>query len=349
MKVSAVAVAAFFLTAAMAAQDLSPDTQAAAQDPPSRVARLSWTQGAVSFQPATVDEWAPAILNYPLTTGDHLYTDAAARAEMQIGPNAIRLDAHSNFGFLDLDDATVQMQFTEGAMEIRVRDMADRDLYEIDTPEGAISLLANGDYRVDSDPDRNTTMLTVFAGDAEVAANGGTFAVHAGETASFAPGASPDTRSLNPADDFDRWTADRNLAEDRLAPPEYISPAMDGAQDLSAYGSCARRRSTAGCGLRRWKRVGLHIARGIGGGWNRGAGPGSTTRPGASRRFTTDGGLRWVEAGCGCLDRWCGVRYMRLHWWLSWAAERDGWRGFRSVREKCSGRRMRRPPHICGD
>src|SRR5450755_482318 len=46
----------------------------AAQDPPSRVARLKYIQGDVSFQPPSVDDWSPASLNYPLTTGSHIYT-----------------------------------------------------------------------------------------------------------------------------------------------------------------------------------------------------------------------------------------------------------------------------------
>ena len=61
------------------------------QDPPSRVARLNMINGPVSFQPASVDDWTNATLNYPMTTGDHLYADIGARAEMHVGPNAIRL------------------------------------------------------------------------------------------------------------------------------------------------------------------------------------------------------------------------------------------------------------------
>ena len=45
---------------------------ALAQDPPARVARLNLIDGQVSFQPASLDTWAPATLNYPLTTGDHI-------------------------------------------------------------------------------------------------------------------------------------------------------------------------------------------------------------------------------------------------------------------------------------
>jgi hypothetical protein len=208
-----------------------------AQDPPSRVARLNWIQGSVSFQPASLDNWTSATLNYPLTTGDHIYADAGSRAEMHIGPNAIRLDSQSNFGFLNLDDLTVQMHFTDGAMEVRLKALGDQEVYEVDTPNGAISLLRSGDYRIDTDPDRNATMVTVMAGEAEVTAEGNSFSVRPRQTAWFSGGGAPDIRSANAPDDFDRFTYDRNAREDRLPPPQHVPPAMVGYEDLDTYGA----------------------------------------------------------------------------------------------------------------
>ena len=50
-------------------------------DPPSRVARLNLINGPVSFRPGSVEDWGAATLNYPLTTGDHLWADDGAYAE----------------------------------------------------------------------------------------------------------------------------------------------------------------------------------------------------------------------------------------------------------------------------
>ncbi|HWB95590.1 MAG TPA: hypothetical protein VG672_02780, partial [Bryobacteraceae bacterium] len=90
--------------AALFAQPPAPgdDQNAPQDDPPSRVARLDWFSGDVAFQPATVDDWTNATLNYPLTTGDHLFVNPGGRAEMQIDGNAVRLDSNTNFGFLNL-------------------------------------------------------------------------------------------------------------------------------------------------------------------------------------------------------------------------------------------------------
>src|ERR1700693_5816881 len=85
------------------AQDVAQQDQA---DPPGRAARLSFLTGTVSFQPGSVEDWVPATLNRPLTTGDRLWTDNGARAELNVGSLAIRLNARTNFSFINLDDRT---------------------------------------------------------------------------------------------------------------------------------------------------------------------------------------------------------------------------------------------------
>jgi hypothetical protein len=62
---------------------------AALADPSARVARISFIGGSVSFRPASLDEWSVASLNYPLTVGDHVWTDRGARSELQLGSTAM--------------------------------------------------------------------------------------------------------------------------------------------------------------------------------------------------------------------------------------------------------------------
>src|SRR5712675_531569 len=64
-------------------------------DPPGRVARLSYLQGSVSFQPAGESDWGSAIVNRPITTGDRLWADDGSRAEMQLGSATVRLGART--------------------------------------------------------------------------------------------------------------------------------------------------------------------------------------------------------------------------------------------------------------
>ena len=62
-----------------------PQGQGPAQDPPGRVARLSYSVGSVSFQPGGEGDWVQAVANRPLTTGDNLWADKDSRAELQTG------------------------------------------------------------------------------------------------------------------------------------------------------------------------------------------------------------------------------------------------------------------------
>ena len=45
-------------------------TAAAQDDPPARVGRLSYTEGGVSIHLTDQPDWAPATVNYPVTTGE---------------------------------------------------------------------------------------------------------------------------------------------------------------------------------------------------------------------------------------------------------------------------------------
>jgi hypothetical protein len=211
---------------------------AAAQDadPPSRVARIAYIAGPVSFEPASVDQWTDASLNYPMTTGDNLYTDNGARAVLRIGQNAIRLNSGTNFQFVNLSDNVVQTSVNAGSLSLRVRHLFDSESWEVDTPNGAVTFLRTGEYRVDTDTSRNATMVTVRAGDIEVTANNQSFAVHSGQTAYFDnSGNPPDVQDANQPDDFDSFVASRDRLED-VPPPQYVSPDMVGYEDLNANG-----------------------------------------------------------------------------------------------------------------
>jgi len=148
---------------------------AAFADPPARVARISFIGGPVSFRPASLDEWSLASLNYPLTVGDHLWTDRGGRSELQLGSTVVRLAPSTAFSVLNLDDHTAQLRLAQGAMSVRVRSLNDSDVIEIDTPNGVVSLLRAGLYRVDVNEAGDSSTVTVRQGEADVAAGGSAF------------------------------------------------------------------------------------------------------------------------------------------------------------------------------
>ena len=210
----------------------------AQDDPPSRVARLNLVEGSVSFQPSGRDEWSAATINYPLTIGDRLWTDERSRAEMHIGSTSIRLDAHTALAFLNLDDRMTQLRLSDGTVNITIRNLAEDEAYEVDTPNGAVTLLRPGRYRIDADPDRQTTAVTVRGGEAEVTSGGQAFPVHGRQSAFITGEEAPVTevREASMTDDFDNWWQDRDDREDRRPPPRYVSREMAGYQDLDDNG-----------------------------------------------------------------------------------------------------------------
>ena len=133
-------------------------------DPPTRVARLGYLQGSVSFQPGGTEEWVAAPLNRPITTGDKIWSDRGSRAELQLDGSALRLSSNTAVSFLNLGDNVSQIQLSVGTLLVRVRRLDDNETYEIDTPNLAFTLVRPGEYRIDANPDSQTTIITVRDG-----------------------------------------------------------------------------------------------------------------------------------------------------------------------------------------
>lgn len=215
------------------AQDQDED-----QDPPSRVARLNYAQGSVTFQPGGEGDWVTAVPNRPLTSGDNLWTDEGARAELHVGSTAIRLAPETSMTVLDLDDRTMQLRLSEGTLNLRVRHLDDGDLVEVDTPNLAFSLQRTGEYRVDVDSAGDVTIVNVLSGRGEVTGGGYSYTVVAGQSARFdgTDQLNYDIGQLPRPDDFDNWAAERDHREDGAESANYVSPEMTGYEDLDDYG-----------------------------------------------------------------------------------------------------------------
>ena len=208
-------------------------------DPPGRVARLNYIQGSVSFQPAGEPDWVSAVINRPMTTGDRLWTDQGARAELHTGSATIRLDGGTGFSFLNLDDRTVQIQLTEGTLDIRVQRLGRDEIFEVDTSNQAFSILRPGQYRLQASEDGNSTFVTVRSGEGESTGGGQIYTLHAGQSGTFT-GTDylyGDIYNAGRNDDFDDWGQSRDRHDDESQSARYVSPDVVGYQDLDDYGS----------------------------------------------------------------------------------------------------------------
>jgi hypothetical protein len=208
-------------------------------DPPDRAARLSLIRGDVSLQPAGEEEWTEAILNRPLTTGDRLWTDQGARAEIQVGQAVVRLGSDTGFSFLNVDDDTIQMRLTAGVINVRVRELRASEQIEVDTPNLALSLLRPGNYRVEVDEQGDTTVVKVSDGEAEALGGSRIVIVHAQEVATFRGTDQLTTQfdALGAPDEFDDWSRDRDERAASSQAARYVAPDVTGYEDLDANGS----------------------------------------------------------------------------------------------------------------
>lgn len=210
----------------------------AGADPPSRVARLGYTSGAVSFSPAGEEDWVQASLNRPLTTGDRLWAERDGRAEIQVGAAMIRMSAGTGLSVLNLDDRVAQMQLSQGVVNLRVRRLGSGEVVEIDTPNLAFVVRQPGDYRLEVDPNDDSTTVVVRSGRAEVFGEGAAYTIDAPRAWRFYGTGLRDLQNLPAAarDPFDRWSAERDRSYDTSVSARYVSPDVIGYQDLDGYG-----------------------------------------------------------------------------------------------------------------
>jgi hypothetical protein len=216
-------------------------TRSAAQDqddPPGRVARLGYLQGSVSFQPAGETDWVGAVPNRPMSTGDQLWTDENSRAEVQLGSAVIRLAPLTGFSFLNLDDQTVQIQLSSGAINVTVRRLSDNDDFEVDTPNQAFTVFQPGHYRVEASADGSYTVISVRAGEGEATGNGQTFTLRGGQRGTFSGTDSlyANVEPIYDPDEFDTWSEGRDHRYDYSRSAQYLSRDVVGYDDLDDYG-----------------------------------------------------------------------------------------------------------------
>jgi hypothetical protein len=208
-------------------------------DPPGRVARLSYMEGAVSFEPAGESDWSQASLNYPLTTGDRLWTDKGARAELETGNIALRMSEQTDLTTTNLTDQLLQLGLAQGSLRITAYELRPGGQVEIDTPNAAVTVVQAGSYRVDTYPDQNRTLVTVNRGQVQITGNGINETVNSGQAVMLI-GADPvqaNAVAVPAADSFDQWCAQRDQKYQNARSREYVSHYVPGYYDLDQYGS----------------------------------------------------------------------------------------------------------------
>jgi FecR protein len=228
-------IAAFLcaaLTATVCAQARDEEV-----DPPGRVGRISDLSGPVQLYSPSAGEWANAVRNRPITSGDRLATDAGARAEVRIGSTTVRLDSSSELEVLRIDDARIELYLHNGTASARLRSREAVEEFELRTGEGRFRAQRTGRYRIDRIDE--ASHLTVNSGTMVYEGPGSALTVYSGQRAEFwldSANAAQYTITEPKRDAFAAWSSDRDRQDDRNASTRYVSPEMTGVEDLDRYG-----------------------------------------------------------------------------------------------------------------
>ncbi|MHB8303017.1 MAG: DUF6600 domain-containing protein [Acidobacteriaceae bacterium] len=212
-----------------------------AQAPPNRVARLTQIKGKVSMQPAGVSGWTQALGNYPWTTGDRMYVDANGQAELQMEQAVVHVWHYSDLSGINVSDTTTQLGLAQGSLHVRTFELHPGRPVEIDTPNGAITVLQPGDFRIDCYTSDGGTVVTVNSGEVQITGPNLSQSLGPGHAMRFL-GQNPITvmsMQLPGKDPFDVWSQlrDRRLLSSQSR--QYVNPGAIGSDDLDQYGSWA--------------------------------------------------------------------------------------------------------------
>ena len=210
----------------------------AQDDPPGRVGRIAALQGEVWVYEAEPGEWAAALRNRPVTSGDRFATAAGGGATLQIGSTTLVVGASSELEVLQLDDEAMRFRLEHGSVALRVRSREVASELMVANFEGRFQPLTAGLFRIDRLDERSDA--TVWRGEMQFESPDLRVVLGAGQRLRFWQDGQPlATRSIALApldDDFAQAVLreDQALARDAASP--FVPLEMTGTDDLDRYG-----------------------------------------------------------------------------------------------------------------
>ncbi len=215
-------------------------TLASAQDDlPGRVGRIADLAGQLylSSEERAAD-WMTIGLNYPVASGDNLWVSGDGRAEVDYGGGQFRLAGDTNLHVSRLDENQIALFVAQGRLIVRVRALDPGESARIDVPNTQIELMRPGLYRIDVDPDRQASRVTVREGEVQVATTVGVQQALPGQIVVIRGPDASAVEVINGTgqDGFDAWSATRDRYYERARSTAYVSRQMVGAADLDNYG-----------------------------------------------------------------------------------------------------------------
>ncbi len=222
------------------AQSQTQSPQPPPSDPPALVARIGYTQGNVSFMAAGSTDWSAGVNNYPMISGDRLFCDKGAQAEIGTGSTDVRLWESTDVTLTNLTNQFEQIGLAAGSIRVRVYSIGSGATVEVDTPNGAAVITQPGDYRFDAFGGDGGSDAVVNAGTVQITGpNGLNQEVIAGQAVQMT---GTDPIQLFPVnlpafDALDQWSIDRDHEVLNSQSAQYVNPETPGASELDANGT----------------------------------------------------------------------------------------------------------------
>ncbi len=200
-----------------------------------RISRLSYIDGNVSFQSNSDTDWSAASVNMPLEPGDRIYTGRNGKAEVEFDDGSVfRLAENSDMEVLSLKENLIQLRILEGLVTLNVNGSVD---FEVDTPAAAFNTLRRGIYRFDVVENGDTDAI-VRKGELDAANNEFSRRINSGELLHVGrDGGNPQLSEYNGRDQWDEWNDRRNADRVAYESKKYMPDTVYvGASDLDRYG-----------------------------------------------------------------------------------------------------------------
>ncbi len=226
-------------SAAVALLSLAAAPCHAQPDPPAQAGRLSYISGAVSIQPAGVDDWGQAYPNLPLGPGDRIVTDVDGRAEIQVGQTFVRIGPNTDVSLVDSTPSGIYFGIAQGSIHVKTNGLWDGQSVYVNTPSGTSTLSVTGQLRVDVLVDQEAAIFTSFASDVQITGAGGFEQDIGNWQALELVGSNPVVPQwLQPAgwDALDHWSEERDQQISLSQSYRYVSREIPGSYELDANG-----------------------------------------------------------------------------------------------------------------
>ncbi|HLK58269.1 MAG TPA: FecR domain-containing protein [Chthonomonadaceae bacterium] len=203
------------------------DTKKTPAAPTTRLARIEYVTGNVTWRPDDKADWKKAKANVGLRQGAQIWAVDDGRAEIRFEDGSLLRLGKGAVATLDTFYTDAQGSFTRIKMSSGQAMLVltkEKSVYQVDA--APVTVVANGWARVRIGSG-DTVNVGVYAGQAVVDGKMGKQTLKAGDYVSVADSDKTyAVRSLPPADSWDRWNAsrDRMLAGDAYPRPYYAYP-----------------------------------------------------------------------------------------------------------------------------